>query len=235
MKVNSNYQEHISIMKELKMPDSFYEVREPYKEDFEEIYEEAKDQGISVYTAKEFLNSLSKEKLSTLQNYTRLADEINVDSLSDEGAYNLLLHHYEKFDFNKDGMRENGMAKTKGFIPESLDSTTKKALVETYNTMDFRDVAMSSLIMFPPNIRIENGKIVEDGYKEYSYEDIKKNINAFLDPFSQNETLEELKDVLRTLLSDLEVNYKKAQEDEALLQSYTKNTKPNPLETTKES
>lgn len=228
MKVDSNYQDHVAIMKELKMADSFYEVREPYKDSFEKIYEEAKEQGVSVSNAKEFLNSLSKEELSALQNYTRLADEIDVDSLSDEGAYNLLLHHYEKYDFNKDGIREDGIAKTKGLIPESLDSTTKKALVETYNNMDFKDVMISSFIMFPPSIKIENGQIVEGVYKEYTYEDIKNNINTLLDPKSQSETSEKTKEMLRTLLSALEKNYKKTKEEEALLESCTRNTKQNP-------
>jgi hypothetical protein len=230
MKINSNYQEHVSIMKELKMPEGFYEVREPYKEDFEEIYDEAKEKGIGVSNAKEFLNSLSKEELSTLQNYTRLADEINIGSLSDEGAYNLLLHHYEKYDFNKDGIREDGISKTKGFIPESLDSTTKKALVETYNNMDFKDVMMSSFMMFPPNIRIENGQIIDGGYKEYSYEDIKNNINNILGPKSLSGVSAEFKNTLREFLAALEENYHKAKEEELLLESYTRNTKQNPLE-----
>ena len=64
---------------------------------------------INTSNAKEYLQSLSKEELSTLQHYTLLVDDIDVDKLNDEGAYNLLLHHYEKFDFNNDGLVSNGI------------------------------------------------------------------------------------------------------------------------------
>ena len=50
--------------------------------------------------AKDFLSDLSAEELETLQNYAQLADAIEVDKLSDEGAYNLLMHFYEKYDFS---------------------------------------------------------------------------------------------------------------------------------------
>jgi lysine/ornithine N-monooxygenase len=114
-------------LKELKYDKSFYEVRKPYKEAFQKIYEDTKEKGVRISNAKEYLDNLSKEELSTLQNYTRLVHEINVDTLSNEGAYNLLLEHYEKYDFNNDGVVEDGEGKTIPLIPAHFSSTEKKA------------------------------------------------------------------------------------------------------------
>lgn len=126
MQITTSYQEHVSILKELKHDKSFYDVREPYKEEFQKIYNDVKEKGVSISNAKEYLDSLSKEELSTLQNYTRLVHEINVDTLSNEGAYNLLLEHYEKYDFNNDGVVEDGEGKTIPLIPAHFSSTEKE-------------------------------------------------------------------------------------------------------------
>jgi len=231
MTTNTNYSEHVSIMKNLKMADSFYEVREAFKESFEKIYEEAQSQKVTVSNAKEFLNSLSKDELSTLQNYTRLVNDIDVDSLSDEGAYNLLVHHYEKYDFNKDGVVEDGIAKTQSLIPQSMDSTTKQALVETFNSMDFGEVMMASITMFPKNIKIVNGEIVHS-YQNYTYEDIKNNVETILDPKNKTHSTAEFKSTISSFFELLTKNYNKIQENEATLASYTKTNTTTPVSNT---
>jgi len=228
MTTSTNYSEHVSIMKNLKMADSFYEVREPFKENFEKIYEEAQSQNVTVSNAKEFLNSLSKDELSTLQNYTRLVNDIDVDALSDEGAYNLLLHHYEKYDFNNDGIIENGIAKTQNLIPQSLDNTTKQALVETLNSMDSREGLMASMTIFPLKIKIVDGEIAY-AHHDYTYEDIKNNITTILDPKNKNYSTAEFRDIISKFSDLLTKNYNKIKEDEIVLDNFTKNTKPNPL------
>jgi len=228
MTTSTNYSEHVSIMKNLKMADSFYEVREPFKENFEKIYEEAQSQNVTVSNAKEFLNSLSKDELSTLQNYTRLVNDIDVDALSDEGAYNLLLHHYEKYDFNNDGIIENGIAKTQNLIPQSLDNTTKQALVETLNSMDSREGLMASMTIFPLKIKIVDGEIAY-AHHDYTYEDIKNNIATILDPKNKNYSTAEFRDIISKFSDLLTKNYNKIKEDEIVLDNFTKNTKPNPL------
>lgn len=232
MTTNTNYSEHVSIMKNLKMADSFYEVREPFKESFEKIYQEAQSQNVTVSNAKEFLNSLSKDELSTLQNYTRLVNEIDVDSLSDEGAYNLLVHHYEKYDFNNDGIVEDGIGKTQSLIPQSLDNTTKKAVVETLNSMDSREGLMASMTMFPLKIKIVDGEIAY-AHHDYTYEDIKNNIATILDPKNKNDSTAEFRDIISKFSELLTKNYNKMKEDEIVLDNFTKNTKPNPLENIK--
>lgn len=231
MTTDTNYTEHISIMKDLKMDDSFYEVREPYKESFEEIYTQAQEENVSISNAKEFLNSLDKDELSTLQNYTRLVNDIDVDSLSDEGAYNLLLHHYEKYDFNNDGFTENGEAQTKSLIPQSLDSDTKQALVETFNSMEFGDVMMASLAMMPQTIQFVDGEIVET-YQNYTYEDIAQNIQNWLNPSNSSNSSAEFQSTIGSFFETLTQNYNKIKENEAVLASYTKTNTTTPTNNT---
>lgn len=150
MNIPSNYEQHVNLTKELKMSDSFYEVREPHKEGFEEIYNEAKEKGIDISNAKDFLNSLSEEELSTLQHYTLLVDDINVSQLDDEGAYNLLLHHYEKYDFNNDGLISNGIGKSTSLLPVNMPYDEKEVLVETVNSMDEKERFLTLLMLNPP-------------------------------------------------------------------------------------
>jgi hypothetical protein len=231
MTTNTKYSEHVSIVKNLKMADSFYEVREPFKDSFEKIYQEAQSQNVAVSNAKEFLNSLSKDELSTLQNYTRLVNDINVDTLSDEGAYNLLVHHYEKYDFNKDGIVEDGIAKTQSLIPQSMDNTTKQALVETFNSMDFGEVMMASITIFPKNIKIVDGEIVHS-YQNYTYEDIKNSVETILDPKNKTYSTAEFKSTINSFFELLTKNYNKLQENEATLSSYTRTNTTTPINNT---
>lgn len=188
-------------------------------------------ENVSISNAKEFLNSLDKDELSTLQNYTRLVNDIDVDSLSDEGAYNLLLHHYEKYDFNNDGFTENGEAQTKSLIPQSLDSDTKQALVETFNSMEFGDVMMASLAMMPQTIQFVDGEIVET-YQNYTYEDIAQNIQNWLNPSNSSNSSAEFQSTIGSFFETLTQNYNKIKENEAVLASYTKTNTTTPTNNT---
>jgi len=212
MNINTTYTEHVSIVKGLKMEDSFCEVREPYKDGFEAIQNRANENDVDMSNAKEFLNSLTNDELSTLQNYTRLADEVNVDNLSDEGTYNLLLHHYEKYDFNNDGRREDGIVKTQGIIPQSLGNDEKKALVETFNSMDFKDVMMASILFIQlPNIDGE----LKFNNQDINIEDIKAKVMDILNPKNQNNSSQEFRNTLKSFFDIFENNYKKTLEEKA--------------------
>ena len=70
--------------------------------------------------AKEIVSSLSKSELGTIQKYKSLADAINVDSLSKEGAYNLLVHNCENIDYDGDGYTEVGIGKSVNIIPQEV-------------------------------------------------------------------------------------------------------------------
>lgn len=204
---SNNYTQHVNIVKNLKMADCFYEVREPYKEDFEKIYEKAQKQNIGLNNAKDFLNSLSKDELKTLQNFTLLVDDINTSSLSDEGAYNLLLHHYEKYDFNNDGITEDGIGKKISLIPQNLSNNEKKALVDTFNSMDFKDVMMASIVLMPP-IPIQMQSINQD----IDMQTIKQRIENILNPKNEKYSTKEFRDTIRNFWDQFNQNYKKIME-----------------------
>jgi len=201
MKINQAYTEHVNIVKDLKMSDSFYEVREPYKKDFEGIYNKAKDENVNMSNAKEFLSSLSKEELSTLQHFSGLADDINVGGLSDEGSYNLLLNHYERYDFNNDGLVSSGIGNGIPLIPQNMSNSDKRTLVDTVNEMGMDNAFLGlSVIIFsnmtingPTNDRVDYGSISErmedilnPANEKYSTEEFRESINNFWSAFQDN-------------------------------------------------
>lgn len=149
MNISTYYTQHVEVMKQLKMSNSFYEAREPYKEGFEQIYTQAKDENVTISTAKYFLNSLSKEELGTLQHHALLVNDINVNTISEEGAYNLLLHHYEQYDFDEDGYVSTGEGKHTSWLPRNTPQKEKEVLVETLNEMDEKDRFLSLMLLQP--------------------------------------------------------------------------------------
>jgi len=181
MNINNGYEQHVEVMKQLKMSDSFYEVREPSKENFEKIYNQAKDENINISSAKDFLNSLSKEELKTLQNHTLLVDSISVDNLSDEGAYNLLLNHYEQYDFDNDGFVSTGIGTRTSFLPSDMPNKEKEILVETLNEMDEKDRFLTIAFLQPLKLHPDtNFKITQDA--QMDYESIMKRFDTLINP-----------------------------------------------------
>lgn len=185
MKISNNYEQYVENMQKLNMGEDFNNVREPYKEDFEKIYTEAKSNNVTLSNAKEYLNSLSKEELSTLQNFTRLVEEINVNTLDSEGAYNLLLHHYEKFDFNNDGIVSNGISKGISILPSNMPSTEQEAVISALNMMEDKQRFMTMMMLNPPNLKIsENGTTITlvENQEQMDYKKIMERINRILNP-----------------------------------------------------
>ena len=166
-----------------------------YKESFEKIYNEAKEQNVDMSSAKKFLNSLSKEELSSLQNYSLLWDEINISELSEEGAYNLLLHHYEKYDFNNDGVISDGIATTGSLIPVNMPSDEKEVLVETLNEMpSFESFMALSMINAPSVVMYDSGSIgLTQNNTHMDYQAIKDRVNKILNPKPGEYSSPELK------------------------------------------
>lgn len=213
MKITTKYEEHVAIVKELQYDKSFYEVREPFKDEFQKIHDDAKEKGINVSNAKEYLKSLSKEELSTLQNYTRLVNELDVDTLSDEGAYNLLLEHYEKYDFNNDGFVEDGVGKGIPLIPSHFSNTEKKALVDTFNSMEPGNMLSMATLLLPP-IKLVDGEIVSDP-KNIQFDDIQKRVENILHPKNEKNSTQEFKDSVKLFWKELVKNYSQILEQKA--------------------
>jgi len=215
MPISNSYESHVAITKELKMNSDFLKVREPHKEAFEEIYNEAKNNKVNISTAKEFLNSLSKEELSTLQHYSGLADEIKVGKLNDEGAYNLLLHHYEKYDFDNDGFVMDGIAQTRTLIPTNMPDTEKKALVKSFNEMDEKDAFMSiMMINLPTSFKLENGELIPMMDEHQNYDSIMKRINRIINPLPGEYSSPSLKAIMSTFKEIFEKNFNEIKEKE---------------------
>lgn len=78
-------------------------------EAFGDVLAKAYESGAYV-DPKPFLQSLTKEELKTVQNAHWLAEPIGVDSLSEEGALNLLLPPAAQVDLNGDGLTRSGKA-----------------------------------------------------------------------------------------------------------------------------
>ncbi len=216
MITSNSYEEHVAISKELKMHSVFLKVREPYKNDFEDIYNSAKEEKINLSNAKEFLNSLSKEQLSTVQNYSRLADEINVGKLTNEGAYNLLLHHYEKYDFNNDGIVMDGTARTTTIIPTNMPESEKKAYVQTLNEMDENEAFnVMALITLPKSFHWENGELIPtQGNEPFDFNAILETINRILNPKPQEYTSPEIIEIFKNFKTLFEKNYDEVKNEE---------------------
>jgi len=180
-------------MKGLNLHSDYHKAREEYKDGFEEIYSKAVESDVKLSNAKEFLSDLTQEELSTLQNYSQLANKINIDEISDEGAYNLLMHFYEKYDFDNDGFTENGNNKSISLIPQNIDSELKEALVNTINSSD-EDNTLSLLAL---TLDIDQAKYdlakhfdtMPDVQKEY----IKQNSSFDFDNFVKSQLEEPYK------------------------------------------
>jgi hypothetical protein len=213
MNILTDYEQHVQISKKLKMSNDFYQVREPYKDDFEKIYNKAKEENINTSNAKQFLHTLSKEELNTLQHYTLLVDKINISELDDEGAYNLLLHHYEKFDFNNDGFVSDGIGLTTSILPFDMPSNEKEALVKTINEMPEPNSMMALMMISRPKITMVN--INSDGSIKYlrdnnislTHNTIIERVNNILNPPPQAYASAELKDLMKGFLEEFEKNH----------------------------
>jgi hypothetical protein len=100
--------------------------------------------------AKGFLASLSAQDLTLLQQAKGLASTINVASLSEEGAANLLLEHAAQVDLNNDGIVEVGSGKMMTFPPPNAPQAAKDAWAAATAGMSERDrMSLSGHIGLP--------------------------------------------------------------------------------------
>ncbi|MFY9074952.1 hypothetical protein OZZ08_08270 [Malaciobacter mytili] len=179
MEVFKQYTEYVNIVKNLKEPGDLYKGTKEENQAFEDIYTKANNQEVKVSTAKEFIKTLSSFELDILKKFANLSNEINPDKLSSEGAYNLLMHHYEKFDFNNDGLIEVGENKVVPHIPRKLSNIEKQALVDTFNSLAFKDIMLASMTIIstqeivPTSIGLQYYEI------EPSSETIKNRVTTF--------------------------------------------------------
>lgn len=119
------------------------------KQSYGEILVRACEEGGYV-DPKGFLQSLSSEDLSVVQRVQRLAGTIEIATLSEEGALNLLVPPAAQVDLDQDGLTRCGEAHGLRFP----DSNTPAAVVEAWEKategMSFRELATCQLQMVLP-------------------------------------------------------------------------------------
>lgn len=96
---------------------------------FAELLTQAKERVGEGATAKQALSELTKAEMTLLQQATSLADPIQVNTLSNEGATNLLAQPDRSgmVDLNNDGIVEVGKAQTISFPPVNAPDHVKSA------------------------------------------------------------------------------------------------------------
>ncbi|WP_050750776.1 hypothetical protein [Paramagnetospirillum magneticum] len=93
---------------------------------------------------KAFLQSLSPSELKAVQTIQCLANPIQVGSLSQEGASNLLRAPDQAQDLDHDGFEEVGAAKTSHFPPPDAPASVKQAWKEATANLSDGDLMLLS-------------------------------------------------------------------------------------------
>lgn len=111
---------------------------------------------------KGFLASLSREDLATLQSVHLLAEPINIESLTEEGALNLLLPPPAQVNLNADGITQSGASQRLAFP----NSNTPREVVDAWEAatagMPWAERSMFELKMIMPTL-LANIEVDADG------------------------------------------------------------------------
>ena len=150
MQTNSDYASYLASMQNYQTTQGRKEYQAPFANGFEAIYNKAKEQEISFSNAKEFLRTLSQSELQTLQKYSGLAATVDVNTLSSEGAYNLILHDNEQYDFNGDGVAEVGIGKHILPVPTTMPADVRDAYISAMNSLSDKEKLMAMSLTFDP-------------------------------------------------------------------------------------
>lgn len=105
-------------------------------------------EGNALEDPKAFLQSLDCEELELVRKNHCLANTINTQALSREGAYNLLLPDGYTVDLNRDDIEEIGAAKTIHFPPRNAPEEFKAAWFEATKDMKEMDAATHGLTIY---------------------------------------------------------------------------------------
>lgn len=198
MDTNSDYTSYINAMQNFEISQGRKDYQAPYAESFESIYNKAKEEEVSLSNAKEFLQNLSDTQMKTLQKYSGLAEKIDVDSLSAEGSYNLLVHDNEQYDFNNDGVAEVGLAKTKLSVPTNMPEDVRDAYISAMNTMSSKERMMASALTL--DVAYLKSVINDEPYSptEIDYEYLKTQVENAINPKNGGYSSAEAKEAYTT-------------------------------------
>ncbi|WP_145246384.1 hypothetical protein [Aeoliella mucimassa] len=138
--------------------------RQDMKQQFGDLMVRAYSEG-GYAAPQQFLASLSSEELEVVQHSNRLVDPIDVDSLTEEGALNLLLPQAAKVDLNHDGFQQTGIAMGMSFPNSDTPPEVVAAWDEATAGLDFGDRMFYEMQMMLPMlisniVTDENGQFV---------------------------------------------------------------------------
>ncbi|MFT5661484.1 MAG: hypothetical protein ACI9TV_002130 [Sulfurimonas sp.] len=208
MQTSSSYQSYLNSMKDYKVSQGRKDYQAPFADKFESIYEKAKKEDIGLSNAKDFLQNLSASELQTLQKFSGLADKVNTDTLSAEGAYNLLLHDNEHYDFNNDGVAEVGIGKKMLPIPINMPTDVRDAYISAMNALDDKDRLMAGMLSLDPvHLKaVVNNEPYTPTKMDYNY--LKSSVENILNPPPGAYTSEETKISIQKFWNAFDSNYK---------------------------
>jgi len=207
METSPSYQSYITSMKNYETTQGRTDAQKPFANKFEELYNQAQDADINLKNAKDFLQDLTSTQLQTLQKYSGLAEAIDVDAISAEGAYNLLMHDNEQYDFNNDGVAEVGVSQKILPVPTTMPVDVRDAYIKAMNSLDDKDKLMSMMLTF------DMGRLKSqmDGtpYKPQTidYEYLSYRVDSILNPQPPAFTSEETKKSINAFWKAFEASY----------------------------
>lgn len=146
MMITNSMQSYIQDLKSLSKLSSF-KYFDKKDSAFETIYQKAQKENVNLTNAKEILQSLSQAELSTIQKYKSLADPIDTKNLSQEGAYNLLVHNYENIDYDGDGYVEVGIGKSIPMIPQEAPHEFREKFIASLKEMKKNGASDTEVMM----------------------------------------------------------------------------------------
>lgn len=139
---------------------------EALKQSYGEILLRAYEEG-GYAAPKAFLNSLTKDELEVVQRVHALTDTIQVDSLSEEGAVNLLVPPPAQIDLNHNGVTLSGTARTIRFPSSTTPPEVVTAWEEATAGMSWAERSVYVMHMMLPimtanTVRDSNGNFLYD-------------------------------------------------------------------------
>lgn len=197
METSSAYKNHVASMQNLEMFDGRKKYQAPFAAQFEEIYNKAVHSDIKLDSAKSFIEDLSQNELHTLQKYAGLASPIDTSTLTPEGAYNLLMHDREQFDFNADGSVQVGEGRHVPILPSTMPAAERDAFITALNSLDDNEKLMALTLTFDPG-RISakmNGTPYTPKTIDYAY--LSSRVQQILNPENGAYTSETAKASIR--------------------------------------
>ena len=117
--------------------------RERYAQILDEAYS-----GTGMDNPVAFLKGLSESDLEIVRRTHALADSIDPNALTREGAYNLLLPEGYKVDFNGDGISEVGISRICIFPPLDAPESFKNAWLAATRDMSEKDYFTYELVLW---------------------------------------------------------------------------------------